>query len=61
MGGAAPPLPQCAFIAWCLVKHRDKGTTLPLPLPERVAEMCSLSTTGRSVQCIKWRVVRGWA
>jgi hypothetical protein len=20
MGGAVPPLPQCAFMAWCLVK-----------------------------------------
>jgi hypothetical protein len=22
MSGAIPPLPQYAFIAWCLVKHR---------------------------------------
>jgi len=24
MSGAIPPLPQCVFVAWCLVKHRDK-------------------------------------
>jgi hypothetical protein len=30
MTGAIPPLPQYAFMAWCLVKHRDN---LPLPLP----------------------------
>jgi hypothetical protein len=23
MSGAIPPLPQYAFMAWCLVKHRD--------------------------------------
>jgi hypothetical protein len=23
MHGTMPPLPQYAFIAWCLVKHRD--------------------------------------
>jgi hypothetical protein len=26
MRGAIPPLPQYAFIAWCLVKHRDNFT-----------------------------------
>jgi len=26
MRGAIPPLPQYAFMAWCLVKHRDKFT-----------------------------------
>jgi len=26
MSGAIPPLPQYAFMAWCLVKHRDKFT-----------------------------------
>jgi hypothetical protein len=30
MRGAIPPLPQYAFMAWCLVKHRD-NFTLPLP------------------------------
>jgi hypothetical protein len=23
MSGIIYPLPQCAFMAWCLVKHRD--------------------------------------
>jgi hypothetical protein len=26
MRGAIPPLPQYAFMAWCLVKHRDNFT-----------------------------------
>jgi hypothetical protein len=26
MGGVIPPLPQYAFMAWCLVKHRDNFT-----------------------------------
>jgi len=26
MSGAIPPLPQYAFIAWYLVKHRDNFT-----------------------------------
>jgi hypothetical protein len=26
MSGAIPPLPQNAFMAWCLFKHRDKFT-----------------------------------
>jgi hypothetical protein len=30
MRGAIPPLPQYAFMAWCLVKHRDNFTFLPL-------------------------------
>jgi hypothetical protein len=25
MRGAIPPLPQYAFMAWCLVKHRDRN------------------------------------
>jgi hypothetical protein len=34
MNGAIPPLLQYAFMAWCLVKHRDNFTfTLSLPLP----------------------------
>jgi hypothetical protein len=28
MHGAIPPLPQYVFMAWCLVKHRDKFTFL---------------------------------
>jgi hypothetical protein len=26
MRGTIPPLPQYVFMAWCLVKHRDKFT-----------------------------------
>jgi hypothetical protein len=26
MSGAIPPLPQYAFMVWCLVKHRDNFT-----------------------------------
>jgi hypothetical protein len=26
MREAVPPLPQCVFMAWCLVKHRDNFT-----------------------------------
>jgi len=38
MGGAVPPLPQYAFMAWCSGEHRD-NFTLPLvritaPSPE---------------------------
>jgi hypothetical protein len=31
MGGALPPLPQYAFMAWCSVRE-STGTTLPLAL-----------------------------
>jgi hypothetical protein len=31
MSGAIPPLPQCAFMAWCSVK--STGTILPFTLP----------------------------
>jgi len=31
MRGAIPPLSQYAFMAWCLVKHRDNFTFLPDP------------------------------
>jgi hypothetical protein len=35
MRGAIPPLPHYAFIAWCLVKKKSRGTTLPfLPFYE---------------------------
>jgi hypothetical protein len=34
MSGAIHPLPQYAFMVWCLVK--STGTTLPLPLPLNV-------------------------
>jgi hypothetical protein len=30
MLGAVPPLPQYVSMAWCLVKHRDNFTFLPL-------------------------------
>jgi hypothetical protein len=30
MSGAIHPLPQYAFMAWCLIKHRDNFTS-PLP------------------------------
>jgi len=26
MRGAISPLPQCVFMVWCLVKHRDNFT-----------------------------------
>jgi hypothetical protein len=26
MSGSIPPLPQYAFMAWCLVNHRDNFT-----------------------------------
>jgi hypothetical protein len=29
MNGAIHPFPQYAFMAWCLVKHRDNFTFLP--------------------------------
>jgi hypothetical protein len=32
MGGAVPPLPQYAFMAWCSVRG-STGTTLPFTLP----------------------------
>jgi hypothetical protein len=28
MRGAVLPLPQCVFMAWCLVKHRDNFTLI---------------------------------
>jgi hypothetical protein len=35
MRGATPPLPQYVSMAWCLVKHRDNSTFLPLPSKSR--------------------------
>jgi hypothetical protein len=36
MSGAIPPIPQYAFMAWCLVKHRDNFTfTLPFACIQR--------------------------
>jgi len=31
MSGAIPPLPQYAFMAWCLVKAQVQLYLLPLP------------------------------
>jgi len=33
MGGAVPPLPQYAFMAWCLGGAQGTALHLPLPLP----------------------------
>jgi hypothetical protein len=30
--GAIPPPPQCVFMAWCLVKHRDYNFTFHLSI-----------------------------
>jgi hypothetical protein len=42
MRGAILPLPQYAFIAWCLVKHRDNFTFNFLNI-ERVRKWSELS------------------
>jgi hypothetical protein len=31
MRGAIPSLPQYVFMAWCIAKHRDNFTFVPLP------------------------------
>jgi hypothetical protein len=36
MSGAIPPLPQYAFIAWCLDKHRDNFTLTLCVASQRV-------------------------
>jgi hypothetical protein len=39
MHGAVPPLPHYAFMAWCLVKHRDNFTftfTLQMSIEKEV-------------------------
>jgi hypothetical protein len=38
MSAAIPPLPQYAFMAWCLVE-KSTGTTLPLPLNVKVVTL----------------------
>jgi hypothetical protein len=43
MRGAIPPLPQYVLLAWCLVKHRDNFTFLPLP----VHAFCTLRISNR--------------
>jgi hypothetical protein len=45
MRGAISPLPQYAFMAWCLVKHRD-NFTLPLPLHLHIRSV------GRRLRCL---------
>jgi hypothetical protein len=41
MNGAIPPLPQYAFMAWFLVKHRDNFTSCEIFYHDRAA--CSAS------------------
>jgi hypothetical protein len=36
MSGAIPPLPQYAFMAWCLVKAQGQLYLLPFPLQENI-------------------------
>jgi hypothetical protein len=31
MSGSIPPFPQYTFMAWCSVKKKGTGATLPLP------------------------------
>jgi hypothetical protein len=51
MGGAVPPLPQYAFMAWCAVRG-STGIALPLPFAVRLIELCLLPwiiVTGRMI------------
>jgi hypothetical protein len=51
MSGAIPPLPQYAFMAWCLVK--STGTSLPLPyLIYQMEEYSVLKLKSKSVSLI---------
>jgi hypothetical protein len=50
MLGAIPPLPQYAFMAWCLVKHRDNFTFTFTATREILAYRESADLRGR-----KWR------
>jgi hypothetical protein len=43
MHGAITPLPQYAFMAWCLVKHRDNFTFYLITILFRVSSSCLLS------------------
>jgi hypothetical protein len=56
MSGAVPPLPQYAFIASCLVKHRDNFTFNLNNGPMLVKWMALESVTGHvlSIQSDKW-------
>jgi hypothetical protein len=49
MRGAIPPLPRYASMAWCLVKHRDKFTFLPLPILQTfvILQLCSVTANQR--------------
>jgi hypothetical protein len=55
MRGAIPPLPQYAFMAWCLVKHRDnfiftlhKGISLSILLLISHDDYCICNCNGNS-------------
>jgi hypothetical protein len=45
MRGTTPQLPQYAFMAWCSVKKRSTGTTLPLPLHIPLRRMVKMRNT----------------
>jgi hypothetical protein len=52
MSGAIPPLPQYAFVAWCLVKHRDNFTFTFLSKDiALIADHKNLISDGRIVFC----------
>jgi hypothetical protein len=62
MSGAIPPLPQYAFMAWCLVKHRNSFTfTLPLPylLSEGKKNQISLFDNRNDALPWKYRLTEG--
>jgi len=40
MSGAMLPLPRYAFMAWCLVKHRDNFTFYLLPFNGQTDKLC---------------------
>jgi hypothetical protein len=49
MRGAIPPLPQYVFMAWCLVKHRDKFTFYVYLIPKR-----GLITSSQELLAVLW-------
>jgi len=44
--GCVPPLPQYAFVAWCSVKRKHTGITLPLPRTDPVYFLGILKQSG---------------
>jgi len=47
MSGAIPPLPQYAFMTWCLVKHRDlifqvHASKMKIIFPKNMSYTCSI-------------------